>query len=121
MKQETNLFMLLVFLSVLFAQTACKSNCFMNKYTFSSDGKAGVFDFETNSFRQINYAKFLETIYHSETAIIKFMPHKEVVLSDNSGKNYKLYFSERNQYFKIDGYGFRLSKKQSKTLTALFE
>ena len=51
MKQVTNLFMLLVFLGVLFAKTACISNCFMNKYTFSSDGKAEVFDFETNSFK----------------------------------------------------------------------
>lgn len=92
----------------------------MNKYKFSSTGKAEVSDFRTNEFKQIDYAKLLEIINHSETVVIKFVPHKEVVLSDNNGKAYKLYFSETNQYFQINGDGFRLSKKQSKILTALF-
>lgn len=100
---------------------ACKSDFFMDKYKFSDIEKAEVSNFKAGEFKQIDYAIFLDVINRSKTAIVKFAPYKEVVLSDKNGKTYKFYFSNANDAFKINGNGFILSIKQSKALTELFE
>jgi hypothetical protein len=92
----------------------------MNKYNFSNIYKAEVSDFKKFNYKPIDYEKFLETINTSKKVVVKFIPHREVVLFDNSGKSYRLYFSKTNKYFQIDGNSFQLSKKQVYTLLELF-
>jgi len=116
----TNTLLYIFFSSVLFGQSACNSNCFMNKYNFSDICKAEVSDFNKNNYKPINCEKFLEIIYESKYVVSKFVPHKKVVLYDKNGKTYDLYFSGSLKIFQIDGNSFRLSKKQAFLLSELF-
>lgn len=119
MRKVINL--IIVFSTVMFTITSCRTYRFMDKYFFSCDGKAEVSDFKKNNYHEIDCVLFLETINHSKKVVAKFIPSKEVVLTDNFGKTYKLYFSDDNRCFKIKGDYYQLSKKESKKLTTLFE
>lgn len=121
MKTIAKILLFLVSISFISTQMACTSELFMDKYKFSDIEKAEVSDFKVNKFKQINCDIFLNVINRSKAAVIKFVPHKEVVMSDKNGKTYKFYFSNRNDAFQINGKGFILSPKQSKALTELFE
>ena len=121
MKTIAKIFVILISTSFISIQMACTSRLFMDKYKFSDVEKAEVSDFKVNKFKQIDCAIFLDIINHSKTAVVKFIPHKEVVMSDKNGKTYKFHFSKKNTAFQINGKGFILSTKQSKALTELFE
>lgn len=115
-----NTLLYLFFSSVLFGQSACNSTCFMNIHNLSNICKAEVSDFKKCDYKPINYEKFLETINNSKKVVVKFVPNKEVMLFDESGKSFKLYFSETNKYFQIDGDSFQLSKNNALIVSELF-
>ncbi len=119
MRKVINL--IIVFSTVMFTITSCRTYRFMDKYFFSCDGKAEVSDFKKNNYHEIDCVLFLETINHSKKVVAKFIPSKEVVLTDSSGKIHKLYFSESNRYFQIHGDYYQISEKYAKKLTTLFE
>ena len=121
MKTISRILLFLISTGFISMQMACKSDFFMDKYKFSDIEKAEVSNFKAGEFKQIDYAIFLDVINRSKTAIVKFAPYKEVVLSDKNGKTYKFHFSKKNTAFQINGKGFILSTKQSKALTELFE
>lgn len=121
MKAITHTLLFFIFSGVLFGPSACHSKLLINQYNFSDIDKAEVSDFNVNNYKQINCELFLEIVNHSEKVAVKFIPYKEVILYDSEGKLYKLYFSKTNQYFQIEGNSFQLSKKQSHTLSELFD
>ncbi|MBO6160656.1 MAG: hypothetical protein J6O01_04150 [Bacteroidales bacterium] len=121
MKAITHTLLFFVFSGVLFGPSACHSKLLINQYNFSAIDKAEVSDFNANNYKQINCELFLGIVSHSEQVAAKFIPHKEVILYDSDGKLYKLYFSETNQYFQIEGNSFQLSKSQSLALSKLFD
>ena len=121
MKTLAKISLFLISISFSSMQMACTSERFMDRYKFSDIEKAEVSDFKVNKFKQIDCTSFLGAINHSKTAVVKFVPHKEVILSEKNGRTYKFYFSKTNNTFQINGKGFILSTKQSKALTELFE
>lgn len=121
MKAITHTLLFFIFSGVLFGPSACHSKLLINQYNFSDIDKAEVSDFNVTNYKQINCDLFLGIVSHSEQVAAIFIPHKVVILYDSDGKLYKLYFSETNQYFQIEGNSFQLSKSQSLALSKLFD
>lgn len=119
-RKITNTILFLFFSSVSFGQLACNRNCFMDIHILSNICRAEVSDFKKYDYKLIDYEKFLDTINTSKKVVAKFIPHKEVILFDESGNSFKLYFSKTNKYFKIDGDSFQLSKKDALIVSELF-
>lgn len=92
----------------------------MDIHILSNICRAEVSDFKKYDYKLIDYEKFLDTMNTSKKVVAKFIPHKEVILFDESGNSFKLYFSKTNKYFKIDGDSFQLSKKDALIVSGLF-
>lgn len=114
------LFTNLIFPIVLFGQNNNKE-IFKNLYSFDNVYKAEVSLFKKDEYNQIDYKELLKVLQCSKGVIAKFVPYKEVMLYEQGGRTHKVYFSETNKYFKINGKTFALTKKQLKKVSEILQ
>ena len=63
----------------------------------------------------------MDAIKSSKEVVAKFIPHKEVILYDENGNSFKLFFSEDNRIFHSDDGYFKLSKRNALLVSKLFK
>ena len=112
--------LILILLSVLLVQNACRKSV-KGLYDFSNITKAEVADFKSDNYKLIDHIEFIKIIRKSKLNLSKFLYYKTVILYDDDGKSYSLYFSKCNKGFSIDGKTFGLSEKQSKKITKILK
>ena len=114
------LFASVIFPVILFGQKSNKE-IFKNLYSFENVYKAEVSLFKKDEYNQIDCKELIKVLQCSKGVIAKFVPYKEVMLYEQGGKAHKVYFSETNKYFKIDGKTFVLTKRQSKKVSEILK
>jgi hypothetical protein len=114
------LFTSVIFPVILFGQKSNKE-IFKNLYSFENVYKAEVSLFKKDEYNQIDYKELIKVLQCSKGVIAKFVPYKEVMFYEQGGKAHKVYFSETNKYFKIDGKTFVLTKRQSKKVSEILK
>lgn len=105
----------------IIASSLCHPNLLFNYYDLSAINEAEVSEFKKEQFQHINHEVLLGAIKNSRRRIVKFIPHKEALLYDKSGKTIKLLFSEKNRFFHTDKGSFKLSKQNALIVSKLFE
>lgn len=114
------LFTSVIFPIILFSQNSHKE-IFKNLYDFENVYNAEVSLFKKEEYNQIDYKELLKVLQCSKGVLSKFIPYKEVILYEQGGNTYIIYFSSDYQRIKIDGKTFALTKKQSKKISEILK
>lgn len=114
------LFTGIIFPVILLGQKNDKEN-FKDMYALEKVYKAEVSFFQQDTYHQIDHTKLLKELGNSKHVFSKFIPYKEVVLHEQGGNIYVIYFSADCQIISIDNSAFSVAKKRAKNIAEILE
>ena len=121
MKRYLCIILILVLSTIVMNGSSNHRERFCDIFDLSIIVKSEVSRFKENHFQPIDNEAFLDAIKSSKEIVAKFIPHKEVILYDENGNSFKLFFLEDNRIFHSDDGYFKLSKRNALLVSKLFK